>query len=77
MPNITMTLEDDVLKKVRKLAVRNDTTLTALVRDHLRRLAMRETQATEDVIARLKRSFDRSGVIVGPRRWTREDLHAR
>lgn len=77
MPNITMTLEEDVLRKVRKLAVRNDTTLTALVRDHLRRLATRETQTTEDVVARLKASFARSNVIVGPRRWTREDLHAR
>lgn len=77
MPNITMTLEEDVLRKVRRMAVRNDTTLTSLVRDHLRRLAMRETQSTEDVIVRLKESFARSRVIVGPHRWTREDLHAR
>ena len=77
MAKITMSLEDDLLKQVRKIAREKDTTLTALVRNHLRRLAAREVQKTEAVIERLQTSFNCSGVIVGPRTWSREDLHVR
>ena len=77
MPNVTMTLEADVLKKARRVAVEKNMTLTSLVREHLSRLASREDQRTETVIAELKKSFDKSGVVVGHKSWKREDLHAR
>ena len=37
--NITLTLDDDLVKEVRKIAVDRDTTLTGLVRAHLEQLA--------------------------------------
>ena len=77
MPNVTMTLESDILKKARKVAVEKNTALTGLVREYLSQLASREDQRTESVIAELRKSFDKSGVVVGPKSWTREDLHAR
>jgi hypothetical protein len=33
--NITLSLADDLVKRVRKIAVDRDTTLTGLVRDYL------------------------------------------
>jgi hypothetical protein len=77
MPNLTMTIEADLLKKARKLAVEKDTSVTELVRTFLKRLAAREEQSTETVIAELKKSFRRPGVVIGPRTWRREDLHER
>jgi hypothetical protein len=77
MPNVTMTIEDELLRKARKLAAARNTTLTALVRGYLRQLALREDHTTNSVIAELKESFDTPGVVVGRRTWKRADLHAR
>ena len=77
MPNLKMIIEDDVLKKARKLAVEKNTSVTALVRTFLKRLAAKEEQSTESVIAELRKCFRASGVVIGPRTWRREDLHER
>ena len=77
MTNITLAIEDDVVKKVRKLAVERNTTLTAMVRETLRELAAREDLRTEEVILQLRRSFEESDARVGSTSWTREELHAR
>lgn len=77
--NITLSLEDDLVKQARKIAVEQDTTLTGLVRDHLQKLVedastsgrrRRERQA-------LERSFQRFRFKLGKRKWTREDLYVR
>lgn len=36
--SITLSLDDELVKKVRKIAVERDTTLTGMVRDYLERL---------------------------------------
>ncbi len=77
MPNITLAIEDDILKKVRKLAVERNTTLTALVRSSLRQLAAREDLRTEELIAQLRESLDAEEMEVGDKTWSREDLHDR
>ncbi len=77
--NITLSLDDQLVKQVRKIAVEQDTTLTGLVRDHLEKLVedastsgrrRRERQA-------LERSFRRFRFDVGQRKWKREDLYVR
>jgi len=77
MSNITLAIEDDILIKVRKLAVERRTTLTAMVRNTLRELAAREDVHCEEVIEQLRDAFNTSSVQVGDKTWTREDLHAR
>ena len=37
--NVTLSLDDDLVRRVRKIAVDRDTTLTGLIRDHLQALA--------------------------------------
>jgi hypothetical protein len=63
--------------EVRKIAINKNTTLTGLVREYLTRLAAREDQRAEEIIAELKASMDSSGVIIGRKTWTRDDLHER
>lgn len=77
MTNITMTLEDDLVKKVRRLAVERNTSMTALVRETLRQLAAREDFRTEERIAELEDAFNSASVKVGKRTWTRDELHER
>ncbi|RKX95455.1 MAG: CopG family transcriptional regulator, partial [Spirochaetes bacterium] len=53
MSNITMTLGDEVIKKVKRIALEKNTTLTGLVRDYLTGIAKREDQRVEEAIAEL------------------------
>lgn len=77
MANITMTIDNKILKKVRKIAVEKNTTLTALVRNFLNHLAYREDLEKELVIKQLKKSFDNALTVIGKKTWTRDDLHDR
>jgi Family of unknown function (DUF6364) len=76
--NITLSLDDKLVKEVRKIAVEQDTTLTGMVRDYLEKLAA-ENAATgrrrRERVA-LERSFAQFKFRIGKRNWTREDLHA-
>ena len=77
MPNITMTLDENLVQKVRKVAAERHTTLTALVRQHLQSVAAREESSKRRAVIRLRTSFARLGRDMGPRTWKREDLHER
>jgi len=79
--NITLSLDDKLVKEVRKIAVEQDTTLTGMVRAYLEQVAAehsnsdqkrREMEALED-------SFKRFSVNLGygARTWKREDLYDR
>ena len=77
--NITLTLEDDLVKKVRKIAAERETTLTGMVRDYLEKTAAVEAASGRKRRERaaLERSFETIGVHIGKRTWTRADLHVR
>jgi hypothetical protein len=77
--NITLSLDDDLVKKVRKIAVERDTTLTGMVRDYLEKLATESASSGRRRREReiLERSFDRLQFQVGKRTWKRADLHVR
>jgi predicted transcriptional regulator len=77
MSNITLAVDDEVIKKVRKLAVDRNTSLNALVRESLKQLAAREDRRREEIVAELEASFSKSDARVGERHWSREDLHDR
>jgi uncharacterized NAD(P)/FAD-binding protein YdhS len=77
MPNITLSVEDEVIKKVRKIAIDKNTTLTALVRDFLKSVANQDAQQKDIVVAKLRKSFQTVSRNMGNRKWTREILHER
>ena len=77
MSNITIAVEDDILVKVRKIAIEQHTTLAALVRRVLQQFAARDDLRCDEVITQLRESFDASDACVGDKSWQREDLHAR
>jgi len=77
--NVTLSLNDELVKKVRKIAVDRDTTLTGLVREYLENLAVESAASGRHRREReaLDRSFEQFQIKVGKRTWSRADLYAR
>lgn len=77
--NVTLSLDEELIKKVRKIAVERDTTLTGMVRDYLEKLAAEEAASGRRRREReaLERSFETCQFKVGKRTWKRADLYAR
>jgi hypothetical protein len=73
--NITLNIDDEVIKKVRKIAIDENSTMTAMIRDFLQSVAEREDPEKEREITKLERSFDLLGRDMGKRTWIREDLY--
>ena len=77
MTNLTMSIDEKILRKARKRAIDKDVSLTSLVRQFLLKLAAEEDLQREAVASELIKAFEAAEVVVGPRRWTREELHER
>jgi hypothetical protein len=77
MPNITLSVKDEIIKKVRKIAIDKNTTLTAMVRDFLTSMATRDAQEKNAAIKKLQESFKTISRDMGQQKWTREALHER
>ena len=80
--DITLTIDDEIVRKIRKIATDKNTTLTAMVRDYLTSLADTDTAeldaaAREEAVEKLRESWDKLSRPMGPRNWTREDLYDR
>ncbi len=75
--NITLGIDEEIVKKVRRIALEKDTTLTAMVRDYLTSVANSDAVDRKEQIARLEESYARLSRDMGPRTWTREDLYDR
>ena len=77
--NITLSLDDDLVREVRKIAVERDTTLTGLVRAHLQELAAEHAKSGRKrrELEALQESFEKYQFNLGKRTWKREDLYER
>ncbi len=75
--NITLSIDDVVVKKVRKIAIDKNTTLTAMVRDYLISVANADTVARKEAAVKLRETIDRISRPMGPRHWTRDELYNR
>ena len=76
MKNITLAVEEEVLAEVRKYAAAHDTTVNALVRDYLGRLAgfeSRSKKAREELL----KLAEESTLDLGTWKWNREELYDR
>jgi len=74
--NVTLRVEEEVLRAARKAAIDRNTSVNQLVRDYLARVA-RESSQQQAALSRLEEIFRTSRVEVGRRTWTREDLYER
>ncbi|MFC1859224.1 hypothetical protein ACFL9U_14535 [Thermodesulfobacteriota bacterium] len=76
MSNLTVTIDDDILKKARLRAIDQGTSVNALLRDFLKAysgLNGEQQKAVKEILS-LSRS---SGSRRGNSRWNRDELHER
>jgi len=73
MPNITLSINDSLLKKAREAARRQSMSLNGLVRSLLEERVGEGTEWIEDLFD----SADKSGAGSQGRKWKREDLYDR
>jgi antitoxin component of RelBE/YafQ-DinJ toxin-antitoxin module len=76
---ITLSLDDQLVKKARKIALEGGTTVTGLIRDYLQELASEnEVPGRKRLeVEALEHSFQQLQVRVGKQTWTRDELHDR
>jgi hypothetical protein len=77
MANITLSVEDEVIRKVRKIAVDKNTTLTRMVREFLISVAERDAAQKTRTLKELEASFLELSSDMGKKDWVREDLYDR
>ncbi len=77
MPNISLNVDEETIKKVRKIAVDKNTTLTEMVRGYLRSIAESDLPVRERMARDLQASFKSLSRDMGKRKWKREQLHER
>jgi plasmid stability protein len=77
MANLTLTIDDDLLKRARMRALQRDTSVNALVREYLEQVVS-EAAGIDPLDGFLALSEPvAAGSGPGGRTWTREELHER
>lgn len=74
--NLTLSLDDDLLKKARRRALEDDTSVNAVVREFLESYVKgeaRRQEAISDILELSRKSCSGRG----DGRWTRDELHER
>ena len=74
---ITVNIDEEIVRRVRKIAIDKDTTLTAMVRDYLTSVAGRDAATRKADADKLMKTLEKVSRDIGPRTWTREDLYDR
>jgi hypothetical protein len=76
MKNITLSIDEKVLAEVRRYAVEHNTTVNAMVREHLTRIADHADRASR-ARERIRQLSEKSSARIGSAGWSREALHER
>lgn len=75
--NLTLAINEDLLKKARKIAIDRNTTVTGLIRKYLTHLVNQEDINKREAVSELESIFNQSQAVIGDITWKREDLYAR
>jgi len=73
---VTISLDERIIRKVRKIALERRTTLSVLVRGYLEKLAAEAASPNSKrrQLEALERTFKKFSFHMGNRTWKREDL---
>ncbi len=77
MTNLTLALDDALLKDARTVAFERETTLTEMIRGYLKDLVHGWSLGRQAEARRLLDVIDRNSRDIGGVTWNREDLHER
>ena len=74
---ITISLDDELVRQVRRIADERGTTLTDIVRAHLEEIVAERDRLKLKQLEALEKSFREVEIRVGKKTWRREDLYDR
>jgi hypothetical protein len=74
MANLTLTIDDETLKKARIRALHRGTSVNALVREYLESIAHDDSEL-QAIVSGIDALADAVDTRRGGRRWSREDLY--
>ena len=76
MKNVTLAVDEKTLREARRIAAERSTSLNAMIREFLQELTERESRADE-ARRRISKLCSESTAEVGPKDWSRDELHDR
>lgn len=76
MKNVTIALDESLIREVRRIAADRSTTLNAMIRTFLEDLTRQESHALK-ARRRIVELCRKSKAEIGSRSWTRDELHER
>jgi hypothetical protein len=76
MANVTLALDDALLRQARVKAVHENTSVNAVIREFLARWVAEEGERAA-AVQRLRAALDTSEYRSGGASWTRDELHER
>ena len=76
MKNVTIALDESLIREARRIAADRSTTLNAMLRGFLEELVERESEAVQ-ARRRIVELCRQSEARVGPWTWSRDELHER
>ena len=76
MKNVTIAMDESLLREARRIAADRSTTLNAMIREFLQELADRESQAAK-ARRRIVELCRNTQAEIGPRTWSRDEIHER
>jgi hypothetical protein len=74
--NLTLTIDEDLLRAARKVALDRNTSVNQMVREYLA-ATVRDSGRQLAAVAKLDELFRKASAQVGPITWNRDDLHER
>lgn len=77
MTNVTFSVNDDLLRKARRLALDRDTTVTQLLREFLEKLVASESSAAKQRAEEFRRVTRKLARNAGGAKFNREELYDR
>ena len=75
--DITLDIDDEVVRKVSRIADHSGTTLSAMVAEYLASVIESDAATRREHAAKFRESVERYSRDMGPRTWTRDDLYDR
>jgi len=76
MANVTLKIDDDLLKKARHLAAERKTSFNAIVREKIEEFVSQDSRKETSLMG-LKSFYDRCKAKMGTKDWTRDEIHER
>jgi predicted transcriptional regulator len=76
MANLTLRIDDQLLDKARRMALRRNTSINAVVREKLEEFVSTDL-SREASLEGIEAFFTRSKARIGKKTWNRDEIHER